>query len=201
MPIVRPDAFERIDVAQGVSAAKFHDNVADFGVVYGLAVQGFGVAKIQSNLLPRNIARAMTWTRKANYFTIAASVLFCISLLALGRTMVDKSNYVAQARVRDDIRAIVSKAQQARSLLELEKAKNANYDAVINKQTELFKYRDVVPLLNETLIKCLPDANNNPPQAELYKAFAAGNVSEGQRNTADRAKATLCYKSERSLQR
>ena len=53
LPIVRPDAFERIDVAQGVSAAKFHDNVADFGVVYGLAVQGLGLAKIESNLLPR----------------------------------------------------------------------------------------------------------------------------------------------------
>ncbi|MDO8302069.1 MAG: pilus assembly protein PilM, partial [Sedimentisphaerales bacterium] len=63
LPIVRPDAFERIEVTQGVSAAKFHDNVADFGVVYGLAVQGLGLAKIQSNLLPRKIARAMTWTR------------------------------------------------------------------------------------------------------------------------------------------
>lgn len=178
LPIVRPDAFDRIDVAQGVSAAKFHDNVADFGVVYGLAVQGLGAAKIQTNLLPRNIARAMTWTRKANYFTIAASALLCLSLLALGRMMVDRSSYVAQAKVRDDIGAIVSKAQQANSLLEREKAKNADYEAAINKQTELFKYREVVPLLNETLVKCLPDAKNNPPQAELYKAFAAGNAEK-----------------------
>jgi type IV pilus assembly protein PilM len=178
LPIVRPDAFERIDVAQGVSAAKFHDNVADFGVVYGLAVQGLGAAKIQSNLLPRNIARAMTWTRKANYFTIAASVLFCLSLFALGRTMVDKSSYVAQAKVRDDIGAIVSKSQQANSLLEREKAKNADYEAAINKQAELFKYRDVVPLLNETMMKCLPDAKNNPPQAELYKAFATSSAEK-----------------------
>jgi type IV pilus assembly protein PilM len=178
LPIVRPDAFERIDVARGISAAKFHENVADFGVVYGLAVQGLDAAKIQSNLLPRKIARAMTWTRKANYFTIAASVLFCLSLLALGRTMVDKSSYVAQAKVRDDIGTIVNKAQQANSLLEREKAKNAVYEAAINKQAELFKYREVVPLLNETLMKCLPNAKNNLPQTELYGAFAAGNAEK-----------------------
>ena len=178
LPIVRPDAFEQIDVAQSVSAAKFHDNVADFGVVYGLAVQGLGLAKIESNLLPRKIARAMTWTRKANYFTIAASVLFGISLLALGRTMVDKNNYIAQARVRDDTQAIVSRAEQAKSQLELEKQKSSGYDAAISKQAESFKYREVIPLLNETIIKCLPSAENNPTQAELYNAFLAGNAAK-----------------------
>ena len=178
LPIVRPDAFERIDVAQSVSAAKFHDNVADFGVVYGLAVQGLGLAKIESNLLPRKIARAMTWTRKANYFTIAASAMFVISLLAMGRTLVDKNNYIAQARVRDDTQAIVSKAEQAKSLLDREKQKSSGYDAAISKQAELFKYREVIPLLNATVAKCLPGHENNPAQMELYKAFLAGNAEK-----------------------
>jgi type IV pilus assembly protein PilM len=182
LPIVRPDAFERIDVAQGVSAAKFHDNVADFGVVYGLAVQGLGLAKIQSNLLPRKIERAMTWTRKANYFTVAASVLFCISLLALGRAMVDKSSYIAEGKVRDETKAIVNKAELAARQLEQETARNTEYDAAIGKQMALFKYRDVVPLLNESLVKCLPGPWNVPKpeqkQAELYSAFMAGNAEK-----------------------
>jgi type IV pilus assembly protein PilM len=178
LPIVRPDAFDRIDVAQIVSAAKFHDNVADFGVVYGLAVQGLGLAKIESNLLPRKIARAMTWTRKANYFTIAASVLFAISLLSLGRTMVDKNSYMEQAKVRDDTQAVISKATQAKSQLEQVKQKGSSYDATISKQAELFKYREIIPLLNETIIKCLPDEENNPTQAVLYKAFSAANASK-----------------------
>jgi hypothetical protein len=120
----------------------------------------------------------MTWTRKSNYFTIAASILFVISLLALGRTMVDKSNYVAQGKVRDDIRAIADKAQKAQSLLDQQIQRGPGYDTAINKEMELFKYRDVIPMLNEILVKCLPDANNNPGQADLYKAFAEGNVEK-----------------------
>jgi hypothetical protein len=33
-------------------------------------------------------------------------------------------------------------------------------------------------LLNETILKCLPGAQNNPSQASLYKAFEAGDVEE-----------------------
>jgi len=40
-----------------------------------------------------------------------------------------------------------------------------------------FKYRDVVPLLNQTVITCLPNAQNNAEQVELYDAFSAGDVS------------------------
>ena len=32
-------------VAPGVSAAKFHENVSDFGIVYGLGLQGLGMAR------------------------------------------------------------------------------------------------------------------------------------------------------------
>ncbi|MDO8303208.1 MAG: hypothetical protein Q7T18_08200, partial [Sedimentisphaerales bacterium] len=121
---------------------------------------------------------AMTWTRKANYFTIAASALLCISLLSLGRTMVDKSNYIGQARTRDDTQTIMTKAQTAISQLEQAKSQNTKYDAEIKKQADLLKHRDMIPLLYETLIKCLPDANDDSVRAELYKAFAAGDVSK-----------------------
>jgi len=40
IPVEKPDAFKRLAVGAGVSAAKFHENVADFGVVYGLGLQG-----------------------------------------------------------------------------------------------------------------------------------------------------------------
>ena len=52
----------------GVSAAKFHENMADFGVVYGLGLQGLGMARIESNLLPTSIARSMAWESKTKYF-------------------------------------------------------------------------------------------------------------------------------------
>jgi type IV pilus assembly protein PilM len=43
IPVERPDTFKRLAIGSGVSAAKFHGNVSDFGVVYGLALQGLGL--------------------------------------------------------------------------------------------------------------------------------------------------------------
>jgi hypothetical protein len=34
MPIERPDAFKQVAINPSVSAAKFHESVCDFGVVY-----------------------------------------------------------------------------------------------------------------------------------------------------------------------
>jgi type IV pilus assembly protein PilM len=67
IPVERPDAFKRLAMGPAVSAAKFHENVCDFGVVYGLALQALGLARIESNLLPRSIARSMAWASKRRY--------------------------------------------------------------------------------------------------------------------------------------
>ncbi|GAH65475.1 unnamed protein product, partial [marine sediment metagenome] len=38
------------------------------------------------------------------------------------------------------------------------------------------EYRNAVPLLHQTILSVLPNEKNNPEQAELYKAFANGDV-------------------------
>ena len=72
LPVEKPDAFKRLVVGPGISAAKFHGSVSDFGVVYGLGLQGLGMARIESNLLPTSIARSMAWAGKMKYFVGAA---------------------------------------------------------------------------------------------------------------------------------
>ena len=62
-------------------------------MVYGLAIQGLGLSKLENNLLPRSIARSMMWASKAKYFTMAACLLLGVSLLSLGRTVFDKIAY------------------------------------------------------------------------------------------------------------
>ena len=79
IPVEKPDAFKRLAVAPGVSAAKFHENVSDFGVVYGLGLQGLGMARIESNLLPKSMARSMAWAGKMKYFIGAAVMLLVVS--------------------------------------------------------------------------------------------------------------------------
>jgi len=70
MPIERPDAFKQVGINASVSAAKFHESICDFGVVYGLGVQALGLGRIESNLLPRSIAKSMAAWSKTKFFVL-----------------------------------------------------------------------------------------------------------------------------------
>ena len=85
IPVEKPDSFLKLALAAEISAAKFHENVSDFGVVYGLAIQGLGLSKLEDNLLPRSVARSMMWVSKARYFTMTACLLLVVSLMCFGQ--------------------------------------------------------------------------------------------------------------------
>jgi type IV pilus assembly protein PilM len=176
IPVERPDSFKRLAIGPGVSPAKFHENVCDFGIVYGLALQGLGLARIESNLLPRNIARSMAWASKGKYFIAAACMLLAVSLLCFARTGLDKMNYNKNGPARQRIGGILNTVNQAKQQLEDEKRKGSESEAIIEKELEPFKYRKMIPYLHEVIISALPNEKNNPKQAKLYKAFAEGDV-------------------------
>ncbi len=176
IPVERPDSFTKLALGSGVSAAKFHESVCDFGIVYGLGLQGLGLGMIESNLLPRGIARSMAWASKAKYFTAAATLLLLVSVLSFARTLFDKANYSDKADVRRNVSDILIDAEQAKSKLEAEKSAGSGYEAMIQKEFEVFNYRGIVPLLTESIISALPNEKNNPEQGELYVAFASGDV-------------------------
>jgi len=176
IPIERPDSFKKLVINSTVSAAKFHESVCDFGIVYGLALQGLGLAKLKNNLLPRGIARSMAWAGKSKYFTAAAVALLVVSLMCLGRTLFDRFNYSRKYPVRQEISRVVQTAEQAGSKLRAEEGKSAGFEAMIQKEFEAFKYRNVVPLLCQTIASTLPDEKNNPAQKKLYGAFANGDL-------------------------
>ena len=107
IPIERPDSFKKLAISSGVSAAKFHESVCDFGIVYGLGLQALGLARIESNLLPRSIARSMTWATKAKYFIAAACMALVVSLMCFARTNLDRINYKNNNRQRQQISSIL----------------------------------------------------------------------------------------------
>ncbi len=177
IPVEKPDTFKRLGMGPGVSPAKFHENVGDFGIVYGLALQGLGLARIESNLLPRTIARSMAWASKSKYFIAAACLLLAFSLLAFGRNGWDKMNWDKNAPIRDRTASIIKDVQDAKTQLEALKEKGVQFDDRIQKQLDPFEHREIIPLLYETMISALPNEKNTPDQAELYKAFATGDVA------------------------
>jgi type IV pilus assembly protein PilM len=178
IPVEKPDSFKRLGMGPGVSPAKFHENVSDFGIVYGLALQALGLARIESNLLPRNVARSMAWASKGRYFIAAACILLAVSLLCFARTGLDKMNFDKNAQVRQKVAMALSNVEKAKQQYESEKKKGDDFKVKIDKELEPFKYREVIPLLYQTIISALPNEHNNPKQAELYKAFARGDVEK-----------------------
>lgn len=176
LPVERPDAFKKLTIGSGTSAAKFHESVGDFGVVYGLALQGLGMARIESNLLPRSIARSMSWAGKAKYFTAAAVMLLLVAILGFARTSLDKANYGKHEQQRRRFYSVIQAARDSVKKLKEQQDKGSVYEEIIKKQFDLYKHRGAVPLLIQTILSALSNENNNPEQTELYRAFKRGDV-------------------------
>ena len=77
LPVKRLDSFESLKLAEGVSVPQFSENILSLAVVYGLALQAMGLGTINSNLLPREIARQDQWKKKKLW--VAASVAVCMA--------------------------------------------------------------------------------------------------------------------------
>ncbi|MBM4025922.1 MAG: type IV pilus assembly protein PilM [Planctomycetes bacterium] len=178
LPVEKPDAFQRLAVAPGVSTAKFHENVSDFGVVYGLGLQGLGMARIESNLLPSSIARSQAWAGKMKYFIGAAVMLLVVSLACLGRVGLDHASYAKGSDTRAKITRVVSEAKRATASLGGVQDREGTYKERMKKSFEWFRYREVVPQLHEIIVSALPGARTNPERKDLYEAFARGDVAQ-----------------------
>jgi type IV pilus assembly protein PilM len=176
IPVERPDTFKRLAIGPGVSPAKFHESVCDFGIVYGLALQGLGLARIENNLLPSSIARSMAWAGKGRYFIAAACMMLVVSLLCLARTGLDGMNYTKNSPVRQRIGSVLNVIQETNQKLQDIERQGSEHEAKIEKEFKPFDYREVLPVLHETIISALPNEKNNPGQAKLYRAFSNGEV-------------------------
>jgi type IV pilus assembly protein PilM len=91
MDVVRPTTFSKLSTANSPNAAQLNENLMSFGVAYGLALQGLGVANITSNLLPPEIAKQVIWRKKQPWFYGAAACLVLASLVVWGRNLRDSS--------------------------------------------------------------------------------------------------------------
>lgn len=96
MDVVRPNSFSKLPVTDAPNAPKLIDHLMSFGVAYGLALQGLGEARIDSSLLPPEIAKQVVWRKKTPWFYGAAACLVLSAVIVWGRNIID-SGTVAQA--------------------------------------------------------------------------------------------------------
>ena len=176
IPVEKPDVFKKVAVAQGLSAAKFHDSVADFGVVYGLGLQGLGLARIESNLLPSSVARSMAWASKTKYFIGAAVLFFFVSLMCLGRVGLERIGYAHNSDLRAKNQRVLKQAQNLVNQAQEDEARKQELLTQAEEKFGLFKYRETIPQIYNLIQSVLPNAENNPQQRDLYEAYARGDV-------------------------
>jgi len=75
MPVERVETFGKLKLAGGLNEVEFNENLLSFGVAYGLAVQGLGQAKVETDLMPPEVAKEAVWRGKKYWFGAAAACL------------------------------------------------------------------------------------------------------------------------------
>ncbi len=176
IPFEKPDAFKKAAISDNVSAAKFHDSVSDFGIVYGLALQGLGYAKIQTNLLPKSIEKAMAWKKKSIYCIVAALILLVSAVLALARVYVDNIGYANAKNVRRHISNVIDDVQRAEEKLKKQKGRQEQSLQKIDEAFAVFEGRDMILKLYNIIVSSFPNAENIPKQANLFQAFDRADI-------------------------
>jgi type IV pilus assembly protein PilM len=80
--VERLDKFERLTGDEVITAPQFQENIASFAVAYGLGLQGLGLGKMKTNLLPPEIEQVRMIRRKKPW-ALAASVLLMLGFSAM----------------------------------------------------------------------------------------------------------------------
>jgi type IV pilus assembly protein PilM len=75
LEVRKPTGYQRVGGEQVISDPLFVDNLMTFPVAYGLALQGLGLARITTNLLPAEIRTDRLIRAKKPYATAAAAML------------------------------------------------------------------------------------------------------------------------------
>lgn len=161
MDVVRLESFKNASIEK---AAAFSENILSMSTAYGLAVQALGLATIDTNLLPTEIARQMMWKQKQPWFIAAAAVLVVGSLGMTAQWYKGKSDF--QATQQDEYTANVLAESKDEDLLKGWKAVNDNYEVAVKAvqdQTSLVAARPVWPQVYADIMASLPPRVNNNP--------------------------------------
>lgn len=114
MEVVRLEQFNRISV-DGPRAGEFQAGTLNLATVYGLALQGLGLAAIDANLIPRLVVREAMWRRKVKWFGVAAGISVVAGAVGFTRYFLDKAKVAAAPRP-----AVIEKTKNELRMLQAE---------------------------------------------------------------------------------
>ncbi len=170
--VVRVDGYEKLSPSPAANAPVFAENVLSFAAAYGLALQGLGVTRIRTNLLPVESARRRRWTHKRPFFAAAAATILVILSIIAWRAYADSRALEARGpgltATRDVVQHYGDLRDEFRKNNGLDKAEEKN----IHRYKQMMGYRNFMP----TLICLVSDAVREVASDQGLMTFA--NVDE-----------------------
>lgn len=166
--------FLRLDGPNVTAAPLFNDNALSMGVVYGLALQGLGLARLRTNLLPDEI-RVERLVRNKKPWAVAAAAMLLVGAGALAFSQRLSHDAVASEIIRDARKNFgkpaIDSAEHKNKLYE-NKAKDVDHlkklvRSVVAGQEERLNWLQLNKHINESLPR--PDlANLTAKQKAAY---------------------------------
>jgi type IV pilus assembly protein PilM len=159
MEVIRLDNFRKMKSDPKLGAG-LNDAILSMTTAYGLAAQGLGLAPIDTNLLPIELARQMMWQNKQPWFIGAAAIL----VLAIGGAFVqfyaeNKAFANTQGEERahnDNAMGDALRAKQGWPNVDQFNTDKAQIDQILG----LAQARTVWPALTMDILEALPQAKN-----------------------------------------
>ena len=165
MEVARLDGFTKIEIDDAKMAAGLSDQALGMTAAYGLALQGVGLATINTNLLPVEIARQMIWRKKYPWFAATAALFVLGAAASAARYSMDSSAYDSSVNTPE--------VQQAKTHILAESSLRSQYTSIsntyqsnvskINYYLDLGKKREIWPQIIGTLYESLPQAMSKKP--------------------------------------
>jgi len=75
LEVEKISGFKKLNTSAASLPPEYAQQVMSFGVAYGLALQGLGLAAVDASLLPLDVSRRLAWRKKTAWFGAAAACL------------------------------------------------------------------------------------------------------------------------------
>ena len=176
MDVVRPDGFSQLHV-EDRRAAEFSSVAFNMATVYGLALQGLGLATVEANILPQSILQQRMWKAKQPWIGAAAACVAAAPLLGLGMMMLTDSSYKSELAVaKPGIDQTLREANQFKQ--EYNTVQTNDPRPGITNYRRAFDYVNLIPGIVEDVSRAMatikPNADlknidwNNPSDIERF---------------------------------
>jgi hypothetical protein len=166
LEVERLDHFDRIAV-EGPASADFAQHIVGFGVAYGLALQGLGMATVDVNLLPIASVRPQLWSKKTRWFAAAAAIACAAGGLMFTRGILD-NGALGDVAVVNAAQLEVSAAKNFQSQLQ---SKAADVGSLAKNMNGLLEDREVWPFIVHDAVSAIATGNTADALADDFEAL------------------------------